>query len=114
MNFKQLSTTQKGITALTVLTALMHILLGFFSLSNPFFFITFLFNGVGYLALLAALYFLPRFSGQRRLVRGALLGYTALTFVLYFIFNWSDPFNSMGIINKLVELALIILLLLDR
>ncbi|MCZ7668819.1 MAG: hypothetical protein M5U34_17265 [Chloroflexi bacterium] len=52
-------------------------------LSDPLF----LLNGVGYLALIIALYFIPQLAGQRALIRWALLAFTAVTFVLYFAFN---------------------------
>ena len=100
---------QKAIVGLTVATALIHIVLGF--ISGGTFLIIFLLNGVGYLGLLAALYFLPQMAGQRSMVRWALLAFTAVTFVLYFVFNWPDIWAPMGIVDKLIELVLIILLL---
>lgn len=104
-----LSGRQKAIVGLTVATAVIHIVLGI--LSGGTFLIVFLLNGLGYLALLAALYFLPQMAGQRSMVRWALLAFTAVTFVLYFVFNWPDIWSPMGIVDKLIELVLIILLL---
>ncbi|MAU00424.1 MAG: hypothetical protein CL608_25050 [Anaerolineaceae bacterium] len=104
-----LSGRQKAITGLVVATALIHIVLGF--MSEGSFMIIFILNGLGYLALVAALYFLPQMAGQRSMVRWALLAFTAVTFVLYFVFNWPDIWSPMGIVDKLIELVLIVLLL---
>ncbi len=105
----KLSSRQKAIVGLTVATAIIHIVLGIMSGGN--FLIMFLLNGIGYLTLLAALYFLPQTAGQRSTVRWVLLLYTAVTFVLYFVFNWPDIWSPLGIVDKLIELVLIILLL---
>ena len=78
--------------------------------SNPLFIL----NAVGYLVLIVALYFIPQLAGQRALIRWVLLGYTAVTFVLYFVFNWPDVWGPAGLFDKAVELVLMILLWLDR
>ena len=98
-----------AIIVLTVVTALIHLGLGI-SFSDPLF----LLNGVGYLVLIIALYFIPQLAGQRALIRWALLAFTAVTFVLYFVFNWPDIWGPAGLIDKAIELVLIILLWLDR
>ena len=104
-----LNTRRYAIIALTVITALIHLSLSF----NPFNPL-FILNGVGYLVLIVALYFVPQLAGQRALIRWVLLGYTAVTFVLYFVFNWPDIWGPLGLIDKAVELVLMILLWLDR
>ena len=98
-----------AIVALTVITALIHLGLGINPL-NPLF----LLNGVGYLVLIVALYFIPQLAGKRALIRWALLAFTAVTFILYFVFNWPDIWSPVGLIDKAIELTLIILLFLDR
>ena len=98
-----------AIVALTVITALIHLVLAF----NPFNPL-FILNGLGYLVLIVALYFIPQLAAQRALIRWALLGFTAITFVLYFVFNWPDIWGPLGLIDKAVELVLMILLWLDR
>ena len=103
-----LSSRQKAIVGLTIVTALIHIVLGV--MSGGSFMIIFLLNGLGYLALLAGLYFLPQLAGQRSLVRWALLGFTAVTFILYFVFNWPDIWSPMGLVDKVIELILIVFL----
>ena len=104
---------QYGIIILTLITAAVHLFLGIQGLSGGFG-AMFLLNGIGYLVLLAALYFIPQLAAQRSLIRWLLLAYTAATFVLYFVFNWPDIWGPLGIIDKAVELVLIVLLFLDR
>jgi len=98
-----------AIITLTIITALIHFALSF----NPFNPL-FLLNGAGYLMLIVALYFIPQLAGQRSLIRWVLLAYTAVTFVLYFAFNWPDIWGPVGLLDKAIELVLIILLWLDR
>jgi hypothetical protein len=100
------------IVLLAVATGLVHlILLGFLfggTEGLP------ILNGLGYLALIAALYFIPQFAGIRPLIRWALIAYAALTIILYFFFD-SNPFtNVLGLVTKAMEIALIVLLLMDR
>jgi hypothetical protein len=107
-----LGTRQYAIIALTLVTAVIHLFLGF--TSEGMFQILFILNGLGYIALLVGLYFVPQLADKRSLVRYALLGFTAVTFILYFVFNWPDVVSTMGLIDKAVELVLIILLWMDR
>lgn len=107
-----LTTRQWGIVGLTMATALIHLVL---ALGNDgFFLIAFLLNAVGYVALVAGLYFLPQFAERRPSVRWGLLGFTAVTFILYFVFNWPDVWGPIGLIDKAIELVLIIMLWLDN
>ena len=106
---RALNPRRYAIIALTVITALIHFALSF----NPFNPL-FLLNGIGYLVLIVALYFIPQLAGHRALIRWLLLAYTAVTFVLYFVFNWPAIWGPAGLIDKAVELILIILLWLDR
>lgn len=110
---QSLGTRQYAIIALTIITAAIHLILGFPQLPG-FFGIIFLLNAVGYVALVVALYFIPGLAPQRSLIRWALLAYTAVTFILYFVFNWPDIWGPLGLIDKAVELVLIILLWMDR
>ena len=109
---KKLGSLQYAIIALTVITALIHLALGISA--GGTFGLMFILNGAGYLVLLAALYFIPQLASQRSLVRWALLAFTAVTFILYFVFNWPDIWRPVGLIDKGVELILIILLWMDR
>jgi hypothetical protein len=93
-----------GIIVLTLATALIHLQLNF---PDP----VFIMNGLGYLGLLAALYLpLPRLSRYRNLTRWALIGFTALTIFLWVLFGARIP---IGYVDKVIEVALIALLLLD-
>jgi hypothetical protein len=107
---KKLGSLQYAIIALTVITAVIHLALGLFlGEINPMFVL----NGVGYLALAAALYFIPQLAGQRSLIRWVLMGYTALTIVLYFVLT-PNIMSPVGLADKAVELILVILLWVDR
>lgn len=103
---------QIGIIILTIVTALIHLLLGIGS-EGAFRFI-FILNFLGYIALLAGLYFLPQLAGRRSLIRWAFIAYTAVTIVLYFVFNWPDVWGPMGLLDKAVEIILLVLLWLDK
>lgn len=95
---------QWGIILLTIATALVH-----FSLLFPD--VVFILNGLGYLTLLAALYLpLPQLAGYRRMIRWALLGYTALTIVLWLIMG---SWILLAYIDKTIEVILIVLLWLE-
>ena len=95
---------QLGIILLTTATALMHFVLLF-----PDF--LFILNAVGYTMLLGALYLpiapLVRF---RPAVRWLLVGYTALTVGIWLAIGQRDLY---AYINKIIEVALIVLLWLE-
>ncbi|HET7270793.1 MAG TPA: hypothetical protein VFI90_06865 [Rubrobacter sp.] len=94
-----------GIIVLTVGTALIHLYLGLQG------FPLFILNGLGYLALLAALTLpIPRVSEYRNLTRWVLVGYAALTIFLWILVGAR---NSIGYTDKVIELVLISLLVLD-
>ena len=94
-----------GIIVLTVGTALIHLYLGLQGF--PLFFL----NGFGYLALLAALTLpISRLSEYRNLTRWVLVGYAALTIFLWILVGAR---NSIGYTDKVIELVLISLLVLD-
>ncbi|MFO7539723.1 MAG: hypothetical protein R6X32_16920 [Chloroflexota bacterium] len=101
---------QYGIIVLALITAVIHLFLGI-----QYNDVLFLLNGIGYIGLLGMLYLpLAFLSDYREYVRWALIGYAALTIVLYFVMQ-GDPFGSaFGLVTKAVEVGLIVLLLLDR
>ena len=93
-----------GIVLLTLGTALIHLQLAF---PDP----AFILNGLGYLALLAALYLpIPQLARYRNAVRLVLIGYTALTIFLWILIGARAP---IGYIDKAIEVALIVVLLLE-
>ena len=115
-----------GIVVLTVLTALVHLVLGLGTFwvvfygpapagSTPQGLVTisilFLLNCFGYLALLVA-FFLPWLKRVRSSLRWLLIGYTMLTIVVWYFmeFSHADLFDYS---DKFIEVLLIALLLLD-
>jgi hypothetical protein len=93
-----------GIVLLTLATALIHLQLAF---PDP----AFILNGLGYLTLLAALYLpVPRLARYRNVVRWVLVGFTALTIFLWVLLGARIP---IGYVDKAIEVALIVLLLLE-
>src|SRR5215210_5018684 len=94
-----------GIILLTVGTAVIHLYLGLQG------FPLFILNGLGYLGLLAALTLpIPRISEYRNLTRWVLVGYAALTIFLWILVGAR---NTIGYTDKIIELALISLLLIE-
>jgi len=107
------SSRQLAIIILTVATALIHLILGIGSGGTMG--IAFILNAVGYLLLLGALYWTPAMlQDQRALIRWLLLLFTAVTFILYFVFNWPDIWGPLGLVDKAIELILIILLWMEQ
>lgn len=103
--------SRNSILILTVLTALIHLGLGFAFMSNPDFLgELFILNGIGYLALMYALLWKPSFlAGQGALVRWVLIGFTAVTFVMYFVMNGAGAFTSPpGLVDKAIEALLLL------
>lgn len=114
VRIRTIGTVRMGVILLALATAAVHLYLGtgrvdvgFGEGVNPIFIV----NGVGYAALLAALYALPssrmRFRG---IVRWVLLGYTAITVLLWAL---GGPRIPIAYADKAIELLLIALLLLD-
>jgi hypothetical protein len=95
-----------GIIALASATALIHIVLAI-----PLSMVGFYLNGLGYLALVAALY-LPRFARYRRVLRWVLMGYTGLTIILWAVLG--RPYTTIGYLDKAIELGLLTVLWFDR
>ena len=71
----------------------------------------FLLNGIGYLVLVSALY-LPQLRQYQPIVRWLLIIFAAVTIVMYFAIS-GFRFNPIGLFTKAVEVALIVLLLID-
>ena len=100
-----------GIILFTVATAILHIIL--------FPDIMFTLNGIGYLGLLAA-YFLPIpfLQEKHNLVWWALVGYTALTIILWVIMGDKNfvagTSSATGYYAKVAELFLLGFLFADR
>jgi hypothetical protein len=93
-----------GVVMLTLIAALVHLSLLF---PDP----VFILNGLGYLTLVAALY-LPhsRLTAYRRVVRWTLVGYAALTILLWVAIGER---TVLGYSTTADEVALITLLLIE-
>lgn len=97
---------QIGIIALTLVTALIHLALRLPDL-------LFILNGLGYMALLAGLYWpVQQLWGVRAPIRWGLLVYTIITILAWLVLG--DKQMALGYITKVVELALIGLLLVEN
>ena len=119
---------QIAICLLALATAVVHIYLGVITnvmvATQPeataaaggaaalgFFAALFYLDGLGYIVLTAALYH-PAFARFRRLTRWALIALTAATIVAYFALI-GGHFDALGIGNKITEVALIVLLIVE-
>ena len=109
-NVLPLNPPKYGIIVLTVLTAFIHLFLSFQFPDGPD--AIFLLNGLGYLALVAALYLpISALMHYRLYVRWLLLGYTALTVILWFRLGAS---TAIAYTDKVIEIGLIVLLWLEH
>lgn len=100
------------ITVLTLITALVHLVLLNYGIYQDKGSIDVLFtlNGLGYLALLWALFNPPAFlAGQSKLVHYAFMAYTLVT-ILAWVFLNGDFSDLVGVGTKLVEVLLIVAL----
>src|SRR5215204_105475 len=98
------ATIRIGVVLLTLTTAAVHLSLLF---PDP----AFIFNGLGYLILLAALYLpIPWLVPHRRAVRWALIGYATLTILLWTAIGER---NVLGYLTSADEVALVLLLLIE-
>ena len=93
-----------GIIVLTLSTALIHFSLNF---PDP----GFILAGLGYLALLASLYLpVPYVTRYQPVVPWIFIGYTALTIFLWILLGER---TAIGYTDKVIEIALILLLLIE-
>ena len=93
-----------GIVVLTLGTAAIHLQLNF---PDP----VFILNGLGYLALLAALYVpLPPLARYANVVRWVLAAYATITILLWVMVGAR---NGLAYADKAIEVALITLLLIE-
>ena len=104
-----------GIFLLTLATAVIHLFLGFTAIPYyglNFGVMLFILNGLGYLALVAALQLpIPQLARFRSVARWTLVAYAALTIVLFFVM--APFYNFIGYLDKAIEVALIVLLVVD-
>lgn len=97
---------QTAIWVLGAITAVIHLALAFF-FGN--FDVIFLLNGVGYIVLIWALLKTPAFlSGLQSLIPWALILFTLVTIVLFFVFNAETGYGPLGLFTKADEVLLIV------
>jgi hypothetical protein len=99
---------QIAIVLLTVATAVIHLALGI-----PNNLTMFVLNGIGYLVLLVALY-LPQLRAYQNYTRWVLIAYTAVTILAWAVITSFDLTDPIAVITKLIEVALIVCLFLER
>ena len=104
MNNVKLGPLQIGIIILTIATAAIHLWIGI-----PNNFGMFILNGIGYLALLVALY-LPQLRKYQGWIRWVFIVYTAVTVIAWIAIGSR---NTIGYVDKLIEVALIALLFIE-
>ena len=108
-----MSILRASIIALTLATAAIHVLIAFGSTTPSSADVPFLLNAAGYVGLLGLLYLpVPQLDGYRGPIRVALMLFTALTIVLYFVFA-GFAFAPVGYLDKAIEVALILLLVVE-
>jgi hypothetical protein len=98
-----------------LVTAAIHLFLGIGDLSGGglMFGILFILNAIGYAVLVAGVVTdkVPVLSGNKALAHWALIGFAALTFVLYFLMSGvlnGQPAGTAAIITKVDEVLLIV------
>ncbi len=103
---QQLTNVQLVIIALMVSTGIIHLILG---LQGD---ILLLFNSIGYLGLVG-LRFLPLLRGSKPLllVNGAIIIYTFVTIIGYFVVH--GTVETVGLITKVIEVLLILAVAFD-
>ena len=104
------STLRTLIVVLTLITAGVHLILLNMSVLDETgsIDIPFTLNGLGYLALLAALlYGFP--AGREKLVHYAFIAYTLVTILAWYFIN-GDFTDPVGVFTKTVEVLLIVFL----
>lgn len=118
----RLAGLQWAIIVLTIATALIHIGLGLTFLATGG--TLFVLNGIGYLGLLALLYWPATFLDRyRSWVRWALIAYTAVTIVAWALTGLGSPLageikpgdtkTMIAYVDKAIEVVLIVLLWID-
>jgi hypothetical protein len=104
-----------GIFVLTLATAVIHLYLALTAIGSMGFnfgVMLFILNGLGYLGLVAVLQLpIRQLARFRSAARWALVAFTALTIVLFFVM--APQYTLIGYVDKAIEVALITMLLAD-
>ena len=109
----KLRPVQMAIAALVIMTAIVHLMSG---VDDE---LLLLLNGLGYVAILAALHLLSMslFKGLRVPLYGLLIAYTLITIISFFaIHPWgiaNGELDWLGLVTKAAEVVLVALVLVD-
>jgi hypothetical protein len=112
--FPRIGLLQIGIILLAVTTALIHLYLsvkGFMMGQRGPLLVMFILNFVGYIVLVTALY-LPSLQRIQSITRWILIAFTTVTVIMWYLISAGHP-GIEDYVDKLVELVLIILLLVE-
>lgn len=105
-DLSSLSSQSKRIIGLVLLTGLIHLFVG---IQGQYILVL---NGLGFFALAIGLYLLPQLASWRNQIRWALIAYTGVTIVLYFVLFPQPLDYGLGLVTKAIEVILIVLLFL--
>ncbi len=108
--------SRNGIILYTVITAVIHLLLGISYRSDPDLAglsVPFMLNFAGYLTLMYLYFWTPAaLKNQKAMIGWVYLGFAVITIILYFVFNGAASVsfseNWLGMLTKLDELLLVI------
>ena len=109
----KLRPVQMAIAALVIMTGIVHLMSG---VDDE---LLLLLNGLGYVAILAALHLLPMslFKSLRVPLYGLLIAYTLITIISFFaIHPWgiaNGELDWLGLVTKAAEVVLVALVLVD-
>jgi hypothetical protein len=105
------STLRIAIIILTLITAVVHLALAIMDIAGGHasgLSYAFIANGIGYIALLAALFMdVPYFRDHRDVAHWLMIAFAGVTLVGYFVMN-GFQFGTAAIIAKAAEILLII------
>jgi hypothetical protein len=104
------STLRTLIILFTMITAVIHLVLGLGSLGDGFFGVLFILNAIGFLVLLVAL--LRPFAfleGQEKLVHYGFMAFAAVTIIAWLVLS-GDFTAALDVVTKIDELLLIVVL----
>lgn len=108
-DLRSLGSQSYRIIGLSLLTGLIHLVLGV-----QFGDWLFILNGLGYLVLIAGLYYLPQLADWRTPIRWALMAYAAVTIIAYFVLHAQPLDSGFGLVTKAIEVILIVLLYMQQ
>lgn len=98
------------IIVLASTTGIIHLMLGVGGVLNARYdMMMFVLNGLGFFGLLVAMFVtgIPLFDSRRKLAAALMIGYAALTLILFFVINGFYYWNAAAVISKFAEFLLV-------